>query len=708
MYNAFPYYFLSELQNRKGSLSLPTQFKEISRKNEIENYDKLFSLFENELENSPIQTIEQSNYFFFILQNTFKAYFLELKNAGFYELIELVKHRMTAFRQLSTSTERIASWDQYVALCTQAFERNMKYISLEQFESYIDQLDWGSFQKEILADVSSVIGLTYLNESQNAQLQKSRIWLTKSVQESQGESQVVINQMNLASYYFSQKPENWEQHVDQIHHLISQTEATDTLSQQLIQSALEILDFQKQLCHWESKAATVSDIGPFIQKVQQLENKFEEEAFTASLPSFASVELRLILSAMYEKLFLQTEDSLEKETFSEKALKYLETAIDETEKLKHTHGTTRLKLEKIRLTGVFGIASTEKESKEVIQFYKKGRNYAGYTNASAAFAEVLALNKNGEKSFDLIEDIFKMGLKRIEEGGFNLICQGLSLANDVFLKEAAQPGVSWMIHYLDKAFEYIAQAIDLVDQHSDTIGKQAFDVFRKEYIRFQPVSNFNIKVYYRYQLYSLYLIQKGAVIHQQAGNQELVSMLINQLNDQNNPLSFMDAEWDEFKNVPNSVRNKTINKCISISKGDLPLAAEHLEFSYRNLRSYITFNEVNRLGFFLDMQQTDNKQLEQGIRYMFYDLYKDGTIFEVVFDMPKFLVNHASSGFFSQDLERELNIKGTTAKKYIKIMINIGLIRQDKAMGRKHYYRLIRENVMKRLGSDQNTLIKEE
>jgi len=90
---------------------------------------------------------------------------------------------------------------------------------------------------------------------------------------------------------------------------------------------------------------------------------------------------------------------------------------------------------------------------------------------------------------------------------------------------------------------------------------------------------------------------------------------------------------------------------------------------------------------------------------MFFDLYKRGTIFEVVFDMPKFLVKYSKTGFFSQDLEEELDIKGTTAKKYIKIMMEIGLIRQDKTTGRKHYYRLIRENVMNRLGADQATMI---
>ena len=166
------------------------------------------------------------------------------------------------------------------------------------------------------------------------------------------------------------------------------------------------------------------------------------------------------------------------------------------------------------------------------------------------------------------------------------------------------------------------------------------------------------------------------------------------------PLTFIQANWDEFKDVPNSVRNKVLNKCISISKGDLPMAADHIDFSYRNLRSYITFKEVNRLGFFLDKQETNNRQLENGIRLMFFDLYKRGTIFEVVFDMPKFLVEHSKGGFSSQDLEEALDIKGTTAKKYIKIMIDSGIIKLERSVGRKHFYRLRKDNVMTRLGKE--------
>lgn len=216
----------------------------------------------------------------------------------------------------------------------------------------------------------------------------------------------------------------------------------------------------------------------------------------------------------------------------------------------------------------------------------------------------------------------------------------------------------------------------------------------------EPATHFNAKVYLRYQFYEMKVLRLTAIARGDRLGQLVAEKLIHEMSQENNPLSFVRADWEEFKDVPNSVRNKMLNKCISISKGDLPLAADHLDFSYRNLRSYITFKEVNRLGFFLDKQETNNKQLENGIRLMFFDLYKRGTIFEVVFDMPKFLVEHAKSGFSSQDMEETLDIKGTTAKKYIKIMIDIGVIKLERSVGRKHFYKLRKDNVMTRLGKE--------
>ncbi len=110
------------------------------------------------------------------------------------------------------------------------------------------------------------------------------------------------------------------------------------------------------------------------------------------------------------------------------------------------------------------------------------------------------------------------------------------------------------------------------------------------------------------------------------------------------------------------------------------------------------------MGFFLDEKDTKSRQLEQGIRLMFFDLYKRGTIFEVVFDMPRFLVEHIKGGFSSQDLEEALDIKGTTAKKYIKIMMEVDLIKLERSVGRKHFYKLRKDNIMNRLGQEQRVL----
>ena len=128
----------------------------------------------------------------------------------------------------------------------------------------------------------------------------------------------------------------------------------------------------------------------------------------------------------------------------------------------------------------------------------------------------------------------------------------------------------------------------------------------------------------------------------------------------------------------------------------MPLAATHLDFSYRNLRSYVTYNEVNRLGFFLEERDTNARKLELGVRYLLHDLYLKGKIFDVVFDMPRFLVTHAAHGFTANDMERELNIKYNTAKKYLKIMMEMEMIEQDVVRRKKNYYAINQDKILSR------------
>ncbi|MEL6850686.1 MAG: hypothetical protein AAFP92_19350, partial [Bacteroidota bacterium] len=404
--------------------------------------------------------------------------------------------------------------------------------------------------------------------------------------------------------------------------------------------------------------------------------------------------------------FQITEDEVEKAAFVKEAEAYLTKASEIAEQSGDLAREMGLRHLRTQQNVAIGNGLPEKDAKEVVQYYKKSQDYQTYISAASAYINLLQQRDQGQKGYDQINDIFKLGHRKIEEGGFYLITRGFELCNKTFLIESRKPGVSWMVDKLEGVFEQIVQALDLIEEHHEAFGRDLIDRFRSAFINFEPISHFQIRVYLGYQYQEIKAMRIGALLNEDPLTLRLAENLLRSVESKNNPLNFMLAEWDDFKNVPNQVRNNTLNKCIDISKGDLPLAAQHLDFSYRNLRSYITFKEVNRLGFFLDMQQTNNKQLEQGIRYMFYDLYKNGTIFEVVFDMPKFLVETAHDGFFSQDLEEALKIKGTTAKKYIKIMIEVGLIKQEKGVGRKHFYRLIRENVMTRLGKDQATLIK--
>ena len=369
-----------------------------------------------------------------------------------------------------------------------------------------------------------------------------------------------------------------------------------------------------------------------------------------------------------------TDDTLEQSSFGKSAVHHAEQAASLAGSSQDQAGEVVKRCQRARILVETKQSATEKDVKELVQYFKKQQDFPSYLHSMHIYVDLLDQNGNSDKINDLLLDIFKLGNKRLDQGGFYLINGALELGNRIMLAETHNPGVSWMVESLNEFFSRITDVIDNLEDNLELFGKSLVERFRLNYIEFEPISHFNIKVYLRYQLYEMKVARIGAIISEDATTQKILENLISQMEYEDNPMSFIKADWDEFKLVPNSVRNKTLNKCINISKGDLPLAAEHLDFSYRNLRSYITFKEVNRLGFFLDMQQTTNKQLEQGIRYMFYDLYKRGTIFEVVFDMPRFLVKFAQSGFFSQDLERELDIKGTTAKKYIKIMVEIGLI----------------------------------
>ena len=57
---------------------------------------------------------------------------------------------------------------------------------------------------------------------------------------------------------------------------------------------------------------------------------------------------------------------------------------------------------------------------------------------------------------------------------------------------------------------------------------------------------------------------------------------------------------------------------------------------------------------------------------------------------------HANTGFHAGEMERKLDIKYNTAKKYLKIMTEMGLVELDKTQGKKNHYRIAKDRIMAR------------
>jgi hypothetical protein len=693
--NAFFVQLLAELCQFGETLPLAALFKDAVKKGEFQDAEKLEDFLFSELQNAPLQDHSTVAYFLTLSRSGLNFHLYRKDYDRFHQLMELVSHRLNSVRSVPGATFSPLAWEQYLNLASASFLRAGRHSTIEAYERKISELDWSAFDKTFIAYVSTLIGYTYLQEDDQDQISKSQLWLQKAVNESRFEENFANHLLLFESHFQSPSTEGYTRAADIAQRLRSGSES-------LPNGTLRALAEQVAAIA-EAALTTLADVQPEEAAIKTEKATFVSAELTSRierLPAYGRAYLHLLAAGLQIRVFHLTEDTADQSLLQQRAIRHAEQALEAATSINDTWIAAHARLSKATYTVLGEQSLTEKEVKEVIQIFKKNQDHPSYMQANRTYTHLLVRNQSAAKIPDILQDILKQGSKKIEEGGFYLILETMRLAKDIFLAETEKPGVSWMVPLLDSFFEKIRKIIDTAEENLAHTGTSMNEKFRAEYLRFEPVSHFNIKVYFQYQLYGVKMLRHGSMVSGDDLGTRIADQLINRLEDKNNPLSFIKADWEEFRLVPNDVRNNTVNKCISITKGDLPAAADHLEFSYRNLRSYITFKEVNRLGFFLDEIKTSNRQLELGIRLMFFDLYKSGTIFEVVFDMPEFLVKYAKTGFFSQDLERDLNIKGTTAKKYLKIMIDIQMIRQDKTMGRKHYYRLIRENVMTRLGKE--------
>jgi hypothetical protein len=694
------YYQLLAGLIREGSrFSYPRALKDVVRTADLDDVKQLEDLLASEVANCSLHDNFGSEYFAFLGEASLLFAMSRRNFAEFDRLYESIDKRLISLRSSGLAQIDVAGWQWYFSYLHAGALRLKREATVESFEKGIDDIEWDEIGSEFIYRVSAATGFIYLNEENPEKRNKARFWLQKAISE-QEISRTLVAFLNLADFYLSDtKGEHQKRLEDHIQKLEQQANAaTDAGLARVYRTA--VLDYQARALVARSGGHDddIVKIEENLRKVREVEKNVTYDS--KNMPGFVRASLKALFSDYYFNVSSSELDGEDMEDLLAMAFDDINEAITIAKKIKDEALRSQLRLQWMEIAARKVVKINEKDLKEVIGEAKKGDDHIAYVSATRSYADFYIRKRESQKAFDLLSEMVKKGYKKIDEGGFYLVTNGLSKINDIFMVEVDRPGVSWMVNALDEFFGSLADMVDTMESHIGKIGQEFFDRCLVEYLRLEPATHFNAKVYLRYQFYEMKVLRLTAIARVDRLGQLVAEKLISEMSHPNNPLSFIRADWDEFKDVPNSVRNKMLNKCISISKGDLPLAADHLDFSYRNLRSYITFKEVNRLGFFLDKQETNNKQLEHGIRLMFFDLYKRGTIFEVVFDMPKFLVEHAKGGFSSQDMEEALDIKGTTAKKYIKIMIDIGVIKLERSVGRKHFYRLRKDNVMTRLGKE--------
>lgn len=704
MNNAFYYQLLASIAQHNGKFNFPRFFKDLVKKGDIEDVGDLLNRIHEEVMSVGTQAGGDGDYFAFMAENGLLFSLYRSDFESFTRFSEAAEKGFESFRSDRGGRFSVEGMETFVNYLKNVALRLQRQITIEKVEAELDELDWEELDKHYIGLLSGVIGFMYLNETGEEKFNKSRFWLQKAVADLDLVSGLAF-QMNLLDFYFRSRNQAVKAKIEE--HIADLENKASTVQEAGLSGLLNaaVLDLKARALIF--KFAMYDDNQVKIEEnlafIRDIENNVDYDGKDS--PVFTRAYLKAEFARYYQKLTLVNLDQEDTEDLLALANENLRAAGAYARKINDVALQSYLKLIWLSVASHKHAGTTEKEIREAVTVFKKSDNFLSVLQAVEAHSSYFVGAGQSQKAYEVLLDLLKMGIKRVEEGGFYLVGHSFRLINNILVTEVRRPGVSWVVGELKNFFNRIQEVIEHVEDWSDYIGREQFDLFRNEYIRLEEPSNNNIVVFYRYQFFSMHVMRLGAIMSGDELGAKMAAQQISKFEDPTNPLTFITASWDEFKDVPNSVRNSTINKCISITKGDLPAAADHLDFSYRNLRSYITFEEVNRLGNFLDERRTNNRQLELGIRLMFHDLYKSGTIFEVVFDMPKFLVDFAKTGFSSQDLEEALDIKGTTAKKYIKIMMEINMIKHEKSVGRKHFYKLRKDNVMNRLGKEQNVLV---
>lgn len=695
------YYILGELKlmNLQG-FQLPRSLQSVAQTQAIADIQGLSTELKQLLDTLPGMHLPNWEFYFQTLE--------------VYALLQTFLYEVDSFAQVHQQLQELNSrsyldipeyaaahnrWMPLLQFITQGFHRVIRKVSLESFEEQIDNLEWSEIPSELVYKFAAVIAYVYRSEGFLDTRKKGKFWLEKAYTQAPSSLKFVL-QTSVLGYQIeianAESLGNLDARMNQL-----QQAQVDSVYNNARLELLVALKARLLMAH-----ARFTEL-PSEKEVQlhtlrrvlsmHLSKISEQEYFSLYYFTKLYVTNFLLLESLYQGGSFISDEVLKQERNG-----LLDGAIGHIDYLVNQMVLPRnLQVELLILKSRILITqNNQKEAARILKecafHYRKMQLLPLYAEAHFLYAGMYLQINKAHKAYEAGLEVFRYGVKRIDHGGFYICIKAFRFINQIFTRECDRPGITWMIKEIRGFFIVLQQLHDLLPTVVDKIGSRLFEEYKREYLRLQRPSHFNIKTYFLYQLHQIKVLELCALFNDDTLGAQIAANLLENLHKKDNPLSFIYADWPDFKDVPHDVRNKVINRCISITKGDLPLAAEHLDFSYRNLRSYITYNEVNRLGFFLEERDTSAKKLELGVRYLLYDLYLKGKIFDVVFDMPRFLVNHATNGFSATTMERELNIKYNTAKKYLKIMLEIGLIETDTTRKRKNYYSLNKEHILLR------------
>ena len=431
MRNAFYQQFLLNLEAVGEKFSLHRNLRELLKTKDIPQFEALEEFFSAELPNAPLQDQATVDHYLFIAKSALQYFFFRADYHGFFQVLEIIKHRMGSVRNVGSAD--VESWDQYLKLVPTAFSRLLRHISIEQFESSIDEIQWKSLSKDFIASISTILGYVYLREDEADQKIKSRIWLQKSLSELDSELGL-MNNILLSHYFLGEGSASSVARVEAIEEKFASISNEGRTA--LVRSIYDTAKFELSGYLMGSHFTHFDDSLTRLEHCQQMLREFETEFVKSEdLPGFSKAEIRKIIAELYAKIHGMTYDDLEQASFAKSSQKYIIEAIEWAAGAGDKAGEAYFRQTRNQLSVSTNEVITEKEVKETVQFYKKLNDFPAYIQAITTMKDLQIRNEVSSKSFDLVMEIFKLGSKKMDQGGFNLFIEGFEMATDIFLRQ---------------------------------------------------------------------------------------------------------------------------------------------------------------------------------------------------------------------------------------------------------------------------------